>query len=343
MRKPRSITPRPLGLFASVLATAALVLPGALAGAPAAAAGTASSAPTAHASSAYLTGLGDQSVKMFSSSLWRQLHTRTVRYIAPYDAVAHSYSLSLARRFIQAAEAQHQQVLVAFYHSEYTPTRLPSAKLYQHDVQKFIRLFPKVKQYQSWDEANRGNIPHALASPSAKTAALYYQALTHVCTGCTMIGLDVLDAAVITPTLRYISEFKREVRHLKAAMPRVWGLHNYSDVNRQQSWRTRALVSALGGEVWLTETGGLVKFGGAYPNRNGSGLKRSARVLKYVFAVAGSQPRIKRIYIYNWFGGNSRTRFDAGVMNAKGQPRAGYQVLCRQLHAAKCNVKLAKN
>jgi hypothetical protein len=158
-----------------------------------------------------------------------------------------------------------------------------------------------------------------------------------------VIGLDVLDAAVITPTLRYISEFKREVRHLHTAMPKIWGLHNYSDVNRLQSWRTRALVSALGSQVWLTETGGLVKFGGAYPNHNGSGLKRSARVLKYMFAVAAAQPRIKRLYIYNWYGGNSKTRFDAGLMNAHGQPRAGYQVVCRQLHAAKCNVKLAKN
>jgi hypothetical protein len=330
-------------LIAAALAAAALVLPGALAGAPQASASAGSPTPSAHTSAAYLTGLGDQAVKMFANPYWRQLHTKMVRYIAPYDAVAHGYSLSLARRFIEAAEAEHVQVLVAFYHSEYTPTRLPSVKLYQHDVQKFVRMFPNVKQYQSWDEANRGNIPHALASPSAKRAAAYYQALIRSCSGCTVVGLDVLDAAVISPTLRYISEFKREVHHLHSVMPKIWGLHNYSDVNRLQSWRTRALVRAFGGQVWLTETGGLVKFGGAYPNRKGSGLRRAARVLKYMFSVASTQPRIKRLYIYNWTGGTAKTRFDAGLTNAKGQPRAGYQVVCRQLHAAKCNVKLAKN
>ena len=43
-------------------------------------------------------------------------------------------------------------------------------------------------------------------------------------------------------------------------MPSIWGLHNYSDINRLQSWRTHQLVRALGGQVWLTETGGIVKF-----------------------------------------------------------------------------------
>jgi hypothetical protein len=280
---------------------------------------------------------------MFSSSLWSQLRTKTVRYIAPYDAVAHSYSLSLARRFIQAAEAKNQQVLVAFYHSEYTPTRLPSVKLYQHDVQKFVRLFPGVKQYQSWDEANRGNVAHAFSSPSAGAAARYYQALLRVCNRCTVIGLDVLDANNIGPTLRYISEFKHEVGHIKTVMPKIWGLHNYSDINRLESWRTRELVHAFGGQVWLTETGGLVKFGGAYPNRNGSGLTRAAKVLKYMFNVAASQSQIKRLYIYNWLGGTNSTRFDAGLTNAHEQPRAGYLVVCKQLHAVSCTAKLARN
>jgi hypothetical protein len=300
-------------------------------------------APSAHAASAYLTGVGDEQPEMFVNPLWRQLHTKIVRYIAPYDAVAHPYSLTQAGRFIQAAEAQHEQVLVAFYHSEYTPTRLPSVAGYQHDVQKFVKLFPHVRQYQSWDEANRGNIAHVLSSPSAQAAARYYQALIRVCHGCTAIGLDVLDAANISPTLQYISEFKREIGRLRTVTPKIWGLHNYSDVNRLQSWRTREIARVLGGQVWLTETGGLVQFGGAYPNRNGSGLTRAAKVLKFMFALAGSEARIKRLYVYNWTGGTSRTRFDAGLMNARFQPRAGYVVVCRQLHAAKCNAKLARN
>jgi hypothetical protein len=292
----------------------------------------------------YLTGIGEESDDMFSSKLWGQLHTRIVRFIVPYDAVAHSYSLDQAKLWIHEAEAHRQQVLVAFYHSEYSPLRLPSVAIYKRDVARFVKLFPHVRQYQSWDEANRGYIPHYLASPSAIAAAKYYQALIRVCHRCTVVGLDVLDQYNISGTLRYISEFKREIGKLRTIMPRIWGLHNYSDVNRFQSWRTGDLIRAFGrGQVWLTETGGIVQFGGAFPNRHGSGLTRAARVLGYMFAVAGSHARIKRLYIYDWLGGNSHTRFDAGLMNAHSQPRPGYVVVCRHLHGAHCNVRTVRN
>ena len=153
----------------------------------------------------------------------------------------------------------------------------------------------------------------------------------------------MLDQDHIGSTLNYISEFKREIYRLETVMPRIWGLHNYSDVNRLEGWRTRELVAALGGQVWLTETGGIVKFGGAFPNSNGSGLTRAAKVLKYMFALAGAHARIKRLYIYDWNGGTSSTRFDAGLTNAHEQPRQGYVVVCRQLHASKCGVRIASN
>jgi hypothetical protein len=186
-------------------------------------------------------------------------------------------------------------------------------------------------------------VAHAFSSPSGIAAAKYYQALIRVCKGCTVIGLDVLDEAQIVKTLRYISEFKREISHLETVMPKIWGLHNYSDVNRLEGWRTRDLVKALGGQVWLTETGGLVKFEPSFPNRHGAGLTRAAKVLKFMFALAGSVPQIKRLYVYDWSGGTSSTRFDAGLTNVNEQPRAGYVVVCRQLHAANCGVKIASN
>jgi len=299
--------------------------------------------PSAHAAATYLTGIGDEHSEMFGNPLWQQLHTKIARYIAPYDAAARSFSYDQAKVWIEAAEAQHQQILVAFYHSEYTPTKLPSVALYQHDVQKFIKLFPHVRQYQAWDESNRGNVLHSFSSPSASASAKYYQALLRVCKGCTDIGLDVLDQANITPTLRYISEFKREISHLHTVMPSIWGLHDYSDVNRLQSWRTKALTAALGGQVWLTETGGIVQFKPEFLNVRGAGLARAAKVLKYMFNVAASNSRVKRLYIFDWSGGTTSTRFDAGLTDAHDQPRAGYVAVCKALHAAKCNVKVSSH
>ena len=321
------------------LLSAAAIAPSAIA--PAAA--TARNSAGAQAAASYLTGIGDEHAEMFTDTHWQRLHTKIARYIAPYDAAARPYSLDLARTWIKAAEAQHIQVLVAFYHSEYTPTKMPSVAIYKNDVQRFVKLFPHVRQYQSWDEANRGNIPRVLASPSARAAAKYYQALIRVCRGCTVLGLDVLDQNNISPTLRYISDFKREIGKLRTVMPKIWGLHNYSDVNRLQSWRTCALGRALGGQVWLTETGGIVQLRGAFPNRRGAGLKRAARVLEYTFKVADSQSRIRRLYIYTWTGGTAKTRFDAGLTDAHRKPRPGYVVVCKRLHGAKCNVKVSNH
>ena len=124
-------------------------------------------------------------------------------------------------------------------------------------------------------------------------------------------------------------------------MPTIWGLHNYVDVNSLESWRTRALAQALGGQVWLTETGGIVKFGASLPNIRGSGLTRAAKVINYMFRVVASQPQIKRLYIYDWTGGSSSTRFDAGLTDSHHMPRPGYVAVCRHFHAPKCNVKVS--
>jgi hypothetical protein len=329
-------TPRKLAaLLALALAATLLFASSALGGA--------AKAPRAHASSSYLTGIGDEQTQMFTSPLWEQLHTKIARYIAPWDAAIRGDELARARAWIGQAEAAHQQILVAFYHSEHTPTKMPSISAYQKAVGKFHKDFPHVRQYQSWNESNRGNVKGSFSSPSAGAAARYYQALKRSCKGCSVIGLDVLDENSINATLRYISAFKREIVHLRTVMPSIWGLHNYSDLNRLQSWRTRQLSRAMGGQVWLTETGGIVQFKPSFLNKNGSGLSRASKVLKFMFSVAASNSHIKRLYIYNWIGGNSSTRFDAGLMNAHGQPRPGYLVVCKQLHGAKCSVPTVKN
>jgi hypothetical protein len=350
MTMPIHIRTRTLLLTLLACGTLLFALANVLVGSSSYAAGAAK--PRAEvSSSSYLTGLGDQQAEMFTNPLWTQLHTKIARYIAPYDAAVRPYSLQLARAWIAAAEADHQQVLVAFYHSEYTPTKMPSLAVYQSDIQKFIKLFPHVRQYQPWDEANRGTIVEivkhkkhiALVSPSPLQSAQYYKAMRSVCKGCTIVGLDVLDAPVVTPTLQYIAQFKHDISRLKTVMPSIWGLHNYSDTNRFQNSRTRAILAAVPGQVWLTETGGIVQFGSDFPNKKGSGLTRAARALSFMFKIAGEFPRIKRLYIYDWTGGYTSTRFDAGLMNAQYEPRPGYVVVCKQLHAAKCNVKVAKS
>jgi hypothetical protein len=293
-----------------------------------------------------MTGISDSQNEMFGNPLWQQLHTKISRLVTPWDVAERPYDLQEAAAWIKDAEARHQKILVAFYHSEYTKLKLPSVAAYKRAVAKFIKLFPHVREYQAWDEANRGYVSDGSASfvsPSAVQDAQYYQALKRDCAKCTVVGLDVLDNMEIGGTVQYIEEFKREIGRLRTTMPSVWGLHDYSDLNHFESWRTHDLAADLGGEVWLTETGGVVKFGNAFPNNHGSGLRRAAKVLQYMFGVAASTPRAKRVYIYNWVGGTPSTRFDAGLTNAHYKPRPGYVVVCKQLRAARCNVKTVNN
>ena len=117
-------------------------------------------------------------------------------------------------------------------------------------------------------------------------------------------------------------------------MPTIWGLHNYSDVNRLEGWRTHDLVRALGRPGVADRDRRDRQVRQRLPQRHGAGLTRAAKVLRFMLAVAGSIPQIKRLYIYDWTGGTSSTRFDAGLTNARNQPRAGYVVVCKALHAA---------
>jgi hypothetical protein len=317
---------------------------GAILGVPSAFSAAARRQPVAHAAASYQVGIADEQTEMFNDPLWKQLNTHITRYIAPYDTAVRGYSLMKAQAWIHAAEAKHQQVLVAFYHSEYTPTKMPSIKVYEQDTKKFMQLFPRVHLYQPWNETNRGNVRYSYEkfnSPTAVESAKYYQALRHVCAKCTILGLDILDQNEVAPTLTYISEFKAELRHLRIPTPTLWGLHDYSDTNRFSSERTRAILGVVPGDVWLTETGGIVKFGGAFPNVRGSGLTRAAKALSFMFAIAAKYTQIKRLYIYQWTGGTSSTIFDSGLTDAHHKPRPGYVTVCVHLHGAHCKVKVS--
>lgn len=292
-------------------------------------------APLAAGASAYTTGIGDQQTEMFTDAHWKQLHARVTRYITPYDTVARRVDLVRARAFITAATKAHQRVLVAFYHSSRTARRNPTGKVYKTDVQRFMRLFPQVREYQAWNEVNRGNT-RAFASPSPSLAAGYYRIVRSLCPHCAITGLDILDQAKVGPSLRYISQFRSALRRLHVPTPHLWGLHNYSDTNRFGSSRTRAVLRAVPGQVWLTETGGIVKFGGAFPNRKGSGDRRAAKALSFMFRLAASNRRISRLYIYQWTGSGPRARFDAGLTDRRYVPRPGYVVVCKKLHGKRC-------
>jgi hypothetical protein len=277
-------------------------------------------------------GIGDNNAKMFASPYYRALHTRIVRYVAPYDVADRPRDLAAANEWVAAAEAQNEQPLIAFYHSRSRPNQLPSPARYAFEVKRFMALHPQISVYSAWNEANRGSGAvtgeGSFRGPNAVQAAAYYLALKYACKTCTIVGLDVLDSNNIASTIRYIRRFQRAAR---GKLPTVWGLHNYSDTNRFRGTGTKAVLAAVRGQLWLTETGGVVHLGREFPNRHGSGLKRAQRALAYMFKLARSNPRIARLYVFDWYGSAKSARFDAGLMSPSGKPRPGYAVVRRHL------------
>jgi hypothetical protein len=300
--------------------------------------------PAAGAEASYVTGIGDEQPAMFANPLYQRLDTKIARDIVPYDVVDQPADLATFRLWFQAARADGVTPLVAFYHSRATPLRMPSVTGYRTEIAKFISMFPAIRSYQPWNEANRGNVPGQFDSPSATVSAKYYLALKAVCRGCQVVGLDVLDGSSIKPTLTYIKRFQAALRAAHSALPTIWGLHNYSDTNRLRSTGTKAFLKAVAGQVWLTETGGIVQFGSEFPNKGGKGLARAAKALRYMFSLAASSSRIKRLYIFQWTGSTAKVRFDAGLIGPEGAPRPGYLVVCQHLlgaHSSLCTAPAA--
>src|SRR4051812_18790551 len=176
-----------------------------------------------------------------------------------------------------AARASRQEVLVHFTalrgcfdgkYSKAKACRAPSVAAYTKAFKAFKKLFPYVKTYGAWNEANHVSQP---TYKNPRRAAQYYTALKRNCKGCKVVAGDLLDSS-------NLASYARTMNRALKGRAKLWGLHNYGDVNRFRSKGTTTLLRTVPGEVWVTETGGIVKF-------TGSNLKpteaKAVRAIRY--------------------------------------------------------------
>jgi hypothetical protein len=279
------------------------------------------------ASANYRVGISEQDARTFDQPLWQGLKLKRVRYIVPWDFYRGDGQAEAAT-FMNAARARKQDVLVMFTarrgcysdgrYSRSSACRAPSKSAYTRAFKKFKAAFPWVRTYAPWNEANHVSQPTA---KSPKRAADYYAALRANCKGCKVLGADVLDQSNVRSWLRSF------IRHAKNRA-RIWGLHNYKDVNRRQSKGLTNVLKTVPGEVWLTETGGITKFESSGFTHSPA---RAASATKYMFQLAdrfdsrrrGYKSKLTRIYVYRWWGEPDGT-FDAGLVNPDGSKRPAY-------------------
>jgi hypothetical protein len=275
---------------------------------------------TGHA--AYTLGVSDQQASTFTNPLFAPLKFKAARYITPYDVMDSPSDLAAARAWISAAEAANQRVLVAFERSHRAgrERHLPSVAEYKREIAKFHEAFPTVKEISVWNEVNRCQSKSRLAGqPTCRKE----QRQVFTSPGTKIVALDVLDEQNVGKTISTIRRFKR----FAGSKATILGFHNYSDTNRFSTTRTRRVLAAWRGKVWLTETGGLVKLGRSFPRST----SRAAKALGCMFTLAKSNSRIQRLYVYQFnpaFSANDD--FDAGLINPDGSKRPGYSVVQRK-------------
>ena len=277
-------------------------------------AGGGAATPTAPATPARPEiGIGEQQAAMFKDERFERLGIRKARLVAAYDATRVRFERDLIALWLAEAARAEVEPFITFGHSRVKPRKLPSVREYRAAFRSFRRMFPQVQVFAPWNEINHASQPTA-ANP--RRAAEYYNVMKAECPTCVVLAGDVLDQAGM---VRYV---KRYQRHLEGE-PAIWGLHNYADTNRFRSSGLKDMLGAVKGEVWLTETGGIVKFGRSFPRDE----QRAARAVKYALELARKQERVTRIYLYNWTGSKPDARFDAGFIAPDGTARPAFDVL----------------
>jgi hypothetical protein len=258
-------------------------------------------------------GIGEQGAAMFADPRFKALGIDQARLVTAYDATRVRFERELDDAWLGAARAAGVEPFVTFGHSRVTPTRLPSVAEFRAAFRAFRKRYPDVRVYAPWNEINHASQP---TSRAPRRAAEFYNVVKAECPGCTVLAGDVLDQPGMG---RYLAEYRR---HLDGA-PRIWGLHNYADSNRFRDSGLRELLATVPGDVWLTETGGIVRFGGSFPHDE----RRAARAVSYALRLARKHDRVKRLYLYNWTGSKPTDRFDSGLVGPDGAPRPGYERL----------------
>src|SRR5262249_55416049 len=126
--------------------------------------------------------------------------------------------------------------------------QLPTVKKFAREFRRFHERYPWVTEYATWNEPNHCPQP---ACERPEMIAAYWRSLRRNCTTCTILAAEVLDQPNMVD---WVNAFRRAAR----IEPRYWGLHNYIDANRFLTSGTQALLGAVKGQIWFTETGGIV-------------------------------------------------------------------------------------
>ena len=290
-------------------------------------------APATASAAVPTIGIGEQHPQLFTQPRFHDLGVDHVRFIASWDAFSSPWQLREIDAYMQAARAADVKVLLGFGRSR-DPRRshkLPSPRAYEREIRKFRARYPEVTEWLTWNEANHCSQP---TCRNPRRAAQFYRALRRNCSRCTIVAASVLDSSKMVD---WVKEFQRAA----GGNPRrlVWGLHNYIDANLFRTRGTRALLGAVKGDVWFTETGGIIKRNNRSTLRLPESSRHAAKATSFVFKLAALSKRVKRVYLYHWAPApTTLPTWDSALVDRNTKPRPAYYVLLswlRKHHVAR--------
>ncbi|MBJ7332795.1 MAG: hypothetical protein JHC95_23065 [Solirubrobacteraceae bacterium] len=271
----------------------------------------------ASAAAGPVTGISDGGRDFFDSPYYRALDLTTVRLVLPWDAGLRDGPWD---GWLMRAGYDRADIMVALQHDERSacpsaPCALPSLSAYRASLAALLAKHRQIREVVAWNEPNHGAQPTA-GRPEA--AAAFHEAARDVCPSCVVVAGNLLD----DPSMpAYLERYKRALTRA----PQVWGLHSYWDTTYFESRGIDHMLGAVSGDVWLTETGGLVTFG-ALPFDE----QRAGRSVEWAYALADTRPRLSRMYMYQWQG-TPTNGFDSGLLDYEGRPRPSYDVVAAQV------------
>lgn len=270
------------------------------------------------AAPAITIGVADQRPLFFTDTAFQRTLIGHARILVAWDAMSVGWQRAELDAWFAAARTADVTPLVTFGKSRTRPDDLPTPERYAAGVRAFRKRYPAVREFSSWNEANSCG---ERTCKRAKLVAAYYRQLRIACSGCTLLAVDLVDQP-------NAGSWAREFRHYATVQPTCWGLHNYLDANRYSTSYTHQVLDATSGQLWLTETGGLVDRNNNSTTWIPQGFTHAANATDYLFGtIRRVSGRIQRIYFYNWVADKPPFTWDSAFVNSHLQERKSYAVL----------------
>jgi polysaccharide biosynthesis protein PslG len=273
---------------------------------------------------ALTVGIADNKPDMFADPRFARSGITNARLSIGWDALSSPWQVAQLDAWLGAARTAHVEPLVSFGHSRTNRRSLPTPERFLFEFRRFRARYPWVKEFAAWNEANHCGEP---TCHRPKLVAAYYRKLRRECPDCRILAAEVLD---MPNMVSWVRSFRRAAKE----EPRYWGLHNYIDANRRRTRGTRRMLRAVKGQVWFTETGGIVSRTNRRKVTFPESARHAATATRFLFRrLVPISRRATRVYIYHWNASATPSTWDSALVGPTGRTRPAYRVVRRVLRS----------